>query len=351
MLIYFPIPIGGEMMRSGLAALAALVLLAAPAAAQTSESARMDRTVAETGRWRELLGEAMVMGSHGLRALNQQMQSLIRTSLTPKAAAAAAPLLRQLVENARAEVRKSEAMIDALPPFPAEVPMDIPPRQLIADAHAQNAGYLRFLDDIDAFVAAMAKGDMPAIQRAAPHVMNGAFSLIGGQRLLIRNRLALISKDETTHQSLAIAGQLYRAMEALIRGWTAARNGPSEAGKAAAALREELRGVATESRALAAAGRRNLQAELREVEDFRKVAKDPDDIRMIERVAGATAAEEKVFALGDRLAALAEANAGMTGAKLAAPGLPALLRELSDIEALYMQISQEQAALLAHERR
>jgi hypothetical protein len=69
----------------------------------------------------------------------------------------------------------------------------------------------------------------------------------------------------------------------------------------------------------------------------------------MERVAGATAAEEKVFALGDRLASLAEAHAGMTGAQLAAGGPPALLGELTEMEELYIRISQEQAALLAQE--
>lgn len=339
------------MMRSVLAALGALLLLGAPAAAQPSESVRADRAIVETGQWMERLGEAMAMGSQGLDALNRQMQSLAGVALTPKDAMAAAPPLRRLIESARADVRKSDAMIDALPPFPADIPMDVPPRQLIADAHAQNAGYMRFLDDIGAFVEAMAKGDIPAVQRAAPHVMTGVFSLIGGQRLLIRNRLTLISKDETAYQSLAIVGQLYRTMEALMRGWTAARTGAPEAAAAAAALREELRGVASESRTLVAAGRRNLREDMQEVDRLRKESKDPDEIRLLERVGGATAAEEKVFALGDRLASLAQANAGMTGAQLAAGGTPALLDELTAMEEAYIRISQEQAALLAQDPR
>ncbi|HEX8480483.1 MAG TPA: hypothetical protein VF650_01095 [Allosphingosinicella sp.] len=333
-------------MRARTAIVAALIFLGAPAAAQPGEAAQVDRQLTEAGRWSERLAEALTVGMESQRALNQATQAMVRPPLSRERMIAAAPRLRPLIEASRADLRRSNALLDALPPAPREMMAELGP-QLVADARAHNARMFALLDAFDDFAVAVGKSDLAALDRIMPRLMEGTFAAIGQQRLLVRNRQATAEPTDSTHQSLGIIGQVYRAMEAVLRGSTEARdNGGVRADAAAAALRKELGLVGAHTRSLAATGRQNLERELAEIDEQRRSG-DPSEAKLMERIRNVYAGEAKVFALGDRLVAFAEANKGVTGAQLRDPAGPRLLPVLTQLEADYMAISQEQAAALA----
>lgn len=332
------------MMLVRLAAIAALLFLAVPAAAQPGEAAQVDRQVTEAGRWTERLGEALNVGVEGMGELNAGMKALVTPPLSREKIVAGAPRVRPLIERSRADLRRSLAILDSLPPVPPLM-ADIGP-QLIADARAQTARLFGLLDSFDDFLVAVGKSDIPAMDRVMPRMMEGAFAMIAQQRLVVRNRQAGVAATESTHQSLGVLGEIYRATEAVFRASTASKeNGGARADAAAAALRRELGLIAADTRSLVAAGRRNLERELVVIDEQRRSG-DAAEKRLLERLRPLYAGEEKVFALADRLVAFAEANRGVTGAQLRDPGRR-LLPVLTQMEIDYMAISQEQAEALA----
>jgi hypothetical protein len=333
------------MMRAGLAAFAFFVFLAAPAGSQPVDSAKLDRAMVEAGRWTEQLGAAINAGTESFEELNQRVQRLAGTGLTGAKAVAEAPGLRQLVERNRENVRRSNAMLASLPPPPAALPTEIPGDRLVADARAQNGRLLELLGHYDAVFAAMASGDDEAVKRAMPRMMEGAFTLIGQQNLLFRNRQASVPVSNSTHQALGIAVQIYRTMEAVARRGMASRSDGAEAAKTVAALGQEMRSIARDSRALTAAGRRNLAREIAELESLRRSAsKDAAKARLAERARASTALEEKTFEIGDRLASYAEAQAALTREQLRQPAASTILGPITKLESEYMDVGLEQAA-------
>lgn len=335
-------------MRARLAIAVVLLFLGGQAAAQPSEAAKADRQLVESGRWSERLAEALTLGMEGQQELNQAMRALVAPPTSRERIVAGAPGLRRLIERSRADLRRSNAIIDSLPPSPPEMVAEIAPR-LVADARAHNARMFDMLDAFDDFAVAVGKSDISALDRIMPRMMEGALATMSQQRLLVRNRQASLPVTEAGHQSLGVVGQLYRAMEAVFRGSTAAKEkGGAGAEPAAAALRGELQSIAGDTRSLAAAGRRNLEREIAEIEAPRS-SRDPAEARLMERVRSVYDSEARIFALADRLVAFAEANKGVTGAQLGGPGSAPLLPDLIEMEADYMAITLEQAALLARE--
>lgn len=335
-------------MRATVAAIAALLFLGTPAAAvQPNEVARADRELTEVGRWTERLGEALTVGMESQRDLNQGMRALVTPPVSRERIVAGAPALRPLIERSRADVRRSNALLDALPPAPPELVAENG-SQLVADARAHNARLSALLDSFEDFIVAVGKADMAAMDRVMPRMMEGAFAVVGQQRLLVRNRQAGVETTDSTHQSLAVVGQLYRGMEAALRHSMGAKeNGGVRADSAAAALRGELRLIAAETRSAAATGRRNLAREIAEIDAAQRASRDPAEVRLLGRVRNVYAGEGKVFELADRLVAFAEAHKGVTGAQLRDPAGPRLLPALTQMEADYIAISQAQAAALA----
>lgn len=332
---------------TALAAAGLAVAVPATGAAQVRDAAQADRQFAETGRWLGRAGEAIGLATEGFQELSQRMQALAASRPSKAQAMAAAPGIRKLIAACRASILRSNAALDALGPAPEGIEFPTSPRQLVADARAQNGRLLALVDNYDVFLGALASGDTQAIGRALPKILEGAFALIGHQRIIIRNRQAAVPEKDAAHQAIGIAGQVYRGMDAVVRNWLAAREGgPSGAGKAAAALGAELRLVARESRALAEAGRANLRRELAEMQEMRSRARG-SEARLLDRVGRAAAIDEKIFALGDRLAAFAEGNADITGAQLLATGQASLLAEMVAMESSYAASAQEQASLLA----
>jgi hypothetical protein len=335
------------MMRAVLAAFAALVFVAVPSSAQPSETAEAHRQLTEAGRWVEQYSEAVTITADGARELNQAMQSLAAAPVTPERAAAAAPAMLKQIERSRADVRRSNAMLEALPALPGDIAAEMKPEQLLANARAHNARILAVLDASEAFIHAMGKGDRAAMGRALPKMLDGAFTMLAQRRLLLRTRQATVPPSDSGYQALGVSGQIYRTMEAVLRGQIAARSGSdAQAAKTVAAVRDELGLVAVDTRALAVEGRRNLARELAEL-DASSPTDDPSEARLTERVRAFFAAEEKMFTLADRLIAFAEANKGISAAQLRAVGPSSATAPLRQLEEDQGAITLEQAALLA----
>lgn len=131
---------GVRMMRARAAVIATLLFLGAPAAAvQPTAVAQADRQLTEAGRWTERLGEALTVGMESQRALNQGMRALVTPPLSRERIIAGAPALRPLIERSRADLRRSNALLDALPPAPPELVAESG-LQLAADARAITPG-------------------------------------------------------------------------------------------------------------------------------------------------------------------------------------------------------------------
>ena len=340
-------------MRGCLAAFAALLFLAAPAASQPTATEKLDRAAVEAGRWNEQLGAALLAATEDIEALNQKVRAMAAAAATRESVAAAVPAIRQLIDQNRENVRRSNAMLESLPPFPGGLPMDIPAEQLVADGRAQNDRLLELLNHYDAAIVAMAKGDIAALNRTLPKMMEGAFALIDQQRLLFRGRQATVPATDSTHQALGIAVQIYRTLDVVARQGLAARNGDgSGAESAATRLRDELRLIARDTRTLTAAGRSNLKRELAEIEALRpRASNDPAAARLVERAHALTAAEEKSFEVGDRLAAYADEHSALTGAQLRQTPSRSLVDPLSQLESDFIDIGVEQAARTGEEPR
>jgi hypothetical protein len=276
------------------------------------------------------------------------MQALAAPGLTQEKATAAAPGLRQLIAKARSGVQRSNEMLAAMPPFPVQGALPFAPQQLLADARTQNGRFLALLADFETFVAAMGKGDRAAMGRVLPRIGDGALSMMTHQALILRSRQAMMPATDTAHQSIGVTVQLYRAMEVVGRQMMAAASGGSAGAGNAERLREQLRPVVSETRALTATGRVNLTRELGEIKRARSAATSDADRRLIDRVTRVTQAEEAVFGLGDRLATTLEQGGGASGAALSQPALKALYAKLVGIEAEMVRLNMEQAALLGN---
>jgi hypothetical protein len=338
------------MMRA-LLAFAAMALVASPAAkAQEPDPVQEERDLTEGGRWLARLAEAIATGSESARELNQGMQALVAKPLTRERISAAVPALRAQIERSREDVRRSNAILDSLPALSPAVAREIEPEKQIRELRAYNVRRTGLLDAFDAFVVAMAKGDSAAAGRALPRILEGSLDMLSQQRLLLRTRQASTPVSESTHQSLGIAGQLYRAMEAIHRATIIARSGgEAEGTKAAVTLREELRLVAQETRALAEAGRRNVAREIAELDEEGRGSAGAE-ARTIERIRAVYVMEERVYVLGDRLAAFADASGAITAAQLRALGASSALAPLRPLEDEMIAINADQAGLLAGAR-
>jgi hypothetical protein len=175
--------------------------------------------------------------------------------------------------------------------------------------------------------------------------MDASFLLIDGSASLYRSRQAAIPQTQSVHQALGIGVQLYRAMSVSGRGWIAAKYG-NRPDAAAASMRSSLGAIAREARSASEQGRANLTRELAELD--RKTSGlgfQGEEAATLGRIRQALASKEKMFAVGDALADMAEAGAKVSGAALAAQPSPQLLGQLAPLELRFHGVLAEQAAV------
>ena len=342
---------GGNVIRFVTGPLFAAALLAAvPAAAQVTQPPAMTEAQTEAmATWLTRVSEAMAMGNEGAQAL-AEAKPLLATIRSPADARAVVPRVRAIIAEAREKAVQADAALAAMSSPDIDLGGGLTPRQIVADGREQNGKVLALLTDFDAFVLAMEKGDRATGDRLAPKVMSGAFLLIDSNRLLIRNRQALLPSSDSTHQALGILGQIYRGMSSSSRAWLRSRGGPQEA--EAARLRTELSALSQEVRKLAATGRANLARDLAEVETAsRRKNLSPAEAAEMAAMRKIFDEEAKVFALAEEVAAASERHSATTAAALAGQQGPALLAELSPLEVRFHAITASQAEIASSAMR
>lgn len=327
------------------AALAAAFLLAvSPAAtsARAPEEARqqLDEALAFIGQ----VGEVMKVQVEGVQKL-LHAKPLFDSMATPAGAKAAAPRIRLLMDEVRATVRRADAMTARIVPPPGLRLGTLEPAAMLAEVRSQNTKTLALLGDFDAFLAAAERGDRSAMTKAAPRLMEGSFLLIDGNAAMYRNRQAAIPSTQSVHQALEVGVQLYRAMSVSGRAWLAAKT-QGAPDSAAAALRTQLAQVSVRAGAASRDGRANLARELGELD--RGIAGSGlrgDEAAAVARIREALAGKEKLFRVGDEIAAEAAAAGRISGAALAAQPSPQLLGRLGPLEVRFQSVLAEQAAI------
>jgi hypothetical protein len=307
----------------------------APAQAQP----QLDEALAFVGQ----LGEVTKLQVEGVQKL-LDAKPLFDSMATPAGAKAAAPRLRLLMDEARATVRRADAMTGAIVPPPGLRLGTLDPAAMLGEVRSHNAKTLALLADFDAFLAAAERGDRAAMGRAAPRLMEGSLLLIDGNASMYRNRQAAIPSTQSVHQALEIGVQLYRAMSASGRAWIAAKTGGADS--AAASLRAQLAQVSIRAGTASREGRANLARELADLD--RRIAGAGlrgHEAAAVGRIREALAGKEKLFEVGDEVAAAAVAGGRITGAGLAAQPSPQLLGRLAPLELRFQTVLAAQAAI------
>jgi hypothetical protein len=333
------------MVKSWRAAFAAAFLIALPGAAHAqaqprAEAPSVDESLAFMGQ----LGEVVNVQVAGMKKL-LDAKPLLDTMVSPAAVAAAAPRVRALMAEARRTVEQANGMLARIVPPAGLRYGSLTPESMIAEVKSQNSKLLALFADYDAFLVAAERGDRAAALKAAPRLMEASFLLVDGNASLYRNRQAAVPATHSVHQALGIGVQMYRAMGIAGRGWLAARFGTGP-DATAASMRPQLEAIAREARAASSAGRANLARELAELDrrtsglGFRG-----EEAATLERIRRALANKEKLFAVGDSLAGLAESAGKTSGAALAAQPSPQLLGELAALELRFQGALAEQAAI------
>ncbi|TFI56778.1 hypothetical protein E2493_18640 [Sphingomonas parva] len=334
------------MIRVIAASIAAAALVAAvPATAQTQAAELSEAQRNAFASWLEAVSEAMTVASDGVQALGE-IRPLFAAVRSPAEAKAVGPRIRAIVAGARRKTEQANAMLAAMSVPDLDLGAGLTPKQIVSEARDQNAKVLELLGNVDGLMVAMEIGDRTTGDRLAPKVLEGAFLLIDSNRLLMRNRQAMIPTSESSHQALGVLLQIYRGMKASASAWLRSRGGPQEA--VAASFRTELGALARDVRLVAAAGRKNLARERGEVEAGARAgglsASESADLAAMGRMLDE---EAKVFALADDIAALAERESATTAAALTRQASPELLAKLSELELRFHAITTAQTTIAA----
>ena len=293
--------------------------------------------------WVARLAEAMAPQSEAIGRLNES-QAQFAAIGTPAGLRAQGPKLKTMLGASRAGLQRSAALLAAMPAPGFTWSAPLKPERLVADAKAYNAATSGVVGDFEAYLGAAERGDRQTMSRLAPKLVESAFVLLDGKALLLRGRQAALPSAHSTYQLLAISAELSEAMAVSGRAWLQARVAAS-AETAAAALHERLAARVATVRAATAAGRQNLARERSDVE--RLVAGGPlsaSEQRQIDVIKAILGGKEQMFAVGDSIAALLEANARISGAALTAQPAPKLVAELSVFEVQLERLSLAHAA-------
>lgn len=293
------------------------------------------------------LGEAVNVQVAAMKKL-LEAKPLFDSMTSPAAVKGAAPRARVAISEARRSVEQADSMLGRIV-APAGLSVGgLTPQSMIAEARSQNAQSIALLADYETFLGAAERGDHAASRRAAPKLMEASFLLVDGGATVYRNRQAAIPETQSVHQALGIGVQLYRAMSASGRAWIAAKYGGGRPESAAATLRSTLGSVAREARSASERGRANLAREIAELDRRTSgLGFQGEQAATLARIRQALASKEKLFAVGDSLAGMAEAGAKVTGAALAAQPAPELLGHLAPLELRFHGALAEQAAIAA----
>jgi hypothetical protein len=329
----------------------AAVAAAPPAnvAHRADDATAIDRDISRVGAWLKQVSDAAAVSTAAFAAFDAATEPLF--SGTPDLARLKADgaAMRSAIQAARAEVRRGEAILQAIEPLPRDVARTVgfEGTTILDDMRAQTRQMLDMLDDFDMLAAHLEKGDAEAVERVAPTVIRSSFLLIDGQRLQLRNRQLLVRPDSSAHKSIGVAISLYQAMAVAGRAWVRAAV-DDDADAAATEQRQQLLTIASETETLVQKGRADLATELASLAPERqRVAPDAAGKALLRRAGDLLRNEEKIFALGDELAALLKQRAKIAAADLAAQDSPKLMEELVPFEGRLQEIGRLHAAQMS----
>ena len=334
-------------MKPILAPLSAVALcICLPASAQPASIGQLEQQIDEVTTWMGRATAAQESSNRALAGFSTGIETIDGMLKDPRRNKEAAARIRDLAAAAEESVRKSDALLAAIPPLSPQVVQragyDL--NRIIPEARAQNQRVLEILRWATGFADALDSGDSARIQAAVPGLFKTSLLLLDNQRLILRNRQLAVPATDSLHQSIGLFSLFYRVMGAATRAWIVARvDGTPEKGESF--LRGELKEAAAELAILLPAGRANLARELKMADSLRPRL-DARRRTLIDRAAAVRAQLEGSFRAGDELRRIVDSSAGITGRELAGEEPPALLGELTSLERRFVQVGTDIAAAM-----
>lgn len=332
-------------------AFAAFFLACPASAAQRSPTAEADSRFQAFGAWMQRVVAAMAPMNDAAARFGAQMQRLPSPAADSAERAREVAKLRTLIADVRRATEESKSRLAAIPRFEGDIPgvagTDI--NRVLTDVQGQTGRMLDYMNDTEAFAAAVARGDPKVTQQAARKLVRGGFLLVETQAMLTRGRQSLFPRDRSGHQLAGVGLGLYQAMSAAGEGWYRARvEGDAKGG--AQAQRTRFLEIAGELEAALREGRANLAREKAMFASQRPAAaKDPDLARILARVEAVTKVYVETFATGDELVAWLRARAETSGSALAAQPGPDFILQLAEFEQRLQRSGAEAASAIARE--
>lgn len=341
------------MARRLFAGLAAIAILSTPplSAAPRSPTAEADLRFQAFGAWTQRIVAAMAPMNEAAARFGAQMQRMPPPATDPAERARQVAAIRLLIAQVRQGVQESQSQLARIPDFEGGVPgvphLDV--SRLLAEVRLQTDRMLAYMNDTEAFAAAVVRGDPAATEEAARKVVRGGFLLIDSQAILYRGRQSLFPPDRSGHQLVGLGLQLYRAMQVAADAWYQARM-EGNPGGAALTQRTRFLQLADELEANLKQGRANLARETALFDSQKpRAAKDPGLARILARVEDVTKSYVESFATGDELVAWLRARAETPGSVLAGQTGPEFILQLSVFEQRLQASGAEAAASIARQ--
>jgi hypothetical protein len=332
-------------------ALATLVMTVPASAAPRSPTEEADSQLQAFGVWMQRLTAAMAPMNEAAARFAAQMQQNPPRGEDPAERAVQVARIRTMIAEVRRATEESRSQLARIPKFEGQLPGGPHPdfNRILTDVQGETGRMLDYMDDTEAFAAALVQGDPTATRKAAAKLIRGGFLLIDSQAILTRGRQLLIPRDRSGHQLVGVGLQLYRAMSVAGHSWYRAR---AEGDPKGGALTQRTRflELADELEAQLREGRANFARENAMLASQKsRAAKDPDLARILTRVEGVTKSYLEVFTMGDELVAWLRARAETPGAALAAQPGPDFILQLSAFEQRLQRFVAEVADSVARE--
>lgn len=187
-------------MRARLLLVPAL-LAAAPAGAQTASA----DPLATVGSWVGKFAAISAEPAAAAAACGPQLGNTVGAVRDAATARAAVPRIRPCLEQVRVAYRRSAESLAQFGPAPAEIQAVAPfdANGLIEQQRKQFIAVLSYMDDLEAFLGAMAASDRAGATRLLPKVRSGGAALVDGTILRLRAYQG-VSRFGFTHNAIEL---------------------------------------------------------------------------------------------------------------------------------------------------
>lgn len=275
-----------------------------PPQAESASAAAANEAMAAYSRWMAGVQEIETPIQQTIISLSSEWSSLNwRASPAASAAAFQARLGELLVVIDRATAR-----IEALetPDFAIlDLPADLTTIAVQRDTIRLNAEFRNFVEAFDPLISAMLRRDLRAVLRANAGLFGSLRTLIDSQLLFARVSQAATDPETSSWHVIDVQRHFFRSLSRLLNAYPI--DGVSGTDRA---LGRDLRAIAAEVEASAAAGTALLDGELADWrEAAREAADDAERALFARNAADAMRIEGQTFDVGRRLSALLQETA------------------------------------------